>query len=158
MSKNSRNNQSSQDNDPCEEQWVSKNEILKKYDVSDRNLTYWRGIGKIRYKNVRNRTFYIESDVAAMAEKQKKPKTYFGIRKPYFPKKLKDIDPVLGAVIIGLIYTVANGIELPHGPWYRIILYNWTFFFIIIIAIVYGGVKLMKYGWRGFFKNHKDPE
>jgi hypothetical protein len=152
MKRNSANKQIPRDIDPGQEIWVPKEEIIKKYGVRDRTLTYWRGEEKIRYKTIRNRTYYIEDDVREMVEKQNRPKKYFGIRKTYIIKKLKNLDPVLGAVILGGGYALANGLKSATGPWWTFIIYNFVFCLTLTIGLIYGIVKLIKYCIRRYLK------
>lgn len=158
MKKNSSNNHSPDENDPDKEKWVPKKEIMKKYKVRDRTLTYWRGRGKIRYINVKNRTYYIEDEVRVMVEKQNRPKKYFGIRKTYLIRKLKNIDPVLAAVVLGLAFAFANGLDFSNRVWWIFLLKNGVFSFTLLVGIIYGTVKLIIFTWNRFFNVDKPKE
>jgi len=155
MKQNPSNLQSSEDSELNQEPWVPKNEIMKKYNVSERKLTYWRGKGKISYQNIRNRTFYKESEVHAMVEKQNQPKKYLGIRKAYIIRKLKNIDPVLSAMVLGLLNAWAIGLN-SNSNVFLFMLYNTAFSMIMIVGIIYYTIKLIKYTWRQLFRKRKD--
>ena len=148
------NQPSSKGANPNQEKWVSKKEIQKRFKVSDRNLTYWRGLGKISYKKIRNRTYYIASEIQAMVKKQSRPKKFVGIRKVYIKRKLDSMDAVLGVAIIALVYLWIHGVDFSVRPWWVIILDNGEVAIVLSVCLVYGLVRLIIYLWRRHFRKN----
>src|SRR4051812_25880615 len=94
------NQPSPSNSDPGQVNWISKAEVKALFPVSDRTLKYWRDEKKVKFKTVRNRTFYVESDVRAEFEKYKRPKKFLGMRHSTVKRKIRTINYVLGMVLL----------------------------------------------------------
>ena len=133
--------------DPGQEKWISKAEVKALFPVNDRTLKYWSDEKKVRFKTVRNRTFYIESDVRAQFELYKRPKKFLGMRHSTVKRKIRAINYVLGMVILALGWAIFTGIDLT-GPWWNIVMHNFFLALVLSIALIYGIVKLIQYIWK----------
>lgn len=133
--------------DPGQEKWISKAEVKDLFPVNDRTLKYWRDQKKVRFKTIRNRTYYIESDVRAAFEKYNRPKKFLGMRHSIVKRKIRSINYVLGMVILAISWAFFTGIELT-GPWYNMILSNFFLALVLFIALIYGIVQLIRYIWK----------
>jgi hypothetical protein len=147
-----------------QEEWIPKEKILEIFPtLKDRTLTEWRSDKKIRYKiarykNIKNYSWYIESEVRAMVEHQDRPKKYPRSRAKYIPKKLANIDKGV-LVLVGLL-----GLFLAYfsPPWgnktfsrFEVLL---PFYVTGFFLVIYWLVKLIRYTRKRFFHREENNQ
>ena len=97
---------SSSDQNPGKEVWLSREEVLKRFNIPDRTLKYWRDEKKIIFKKVRNSIYYLESSITAKSKKYSRPKKFLGMR--YAKKRaLVSMNPVLAIDILAVAFWFA---------------------------------------------------
>jgi hypothetical protein len=138
---------------PDQEKWISGEEVLKLFNITDRQLKYWRDTGKIVFKTIRKRSFYVESSVRAQVEKTEKPKKYWRFKSL---KDLRTIDPPLVLLIVAACLLLANGFQNTEVllAW---LIYNWAPVLLITTALLWYLTRLIIYIYKRFFeKEEKD--
>lgn len=133
---------------PEEEPWLSKDEIMKLFDVTDRQLVHWRTHNKIIFKTVKNRTFYKASSVQAQMKKTKRPKKYWRFKSL---RKSRTIDPPLGILIVAVIFLLPAGFKHTNN-WIAWMFYNWASIFLTFIALGIYLFRLLLYTYKRLFE------
>src|SRR5690348_363766 len=136
--------------DPGQEIWLSKEEVMKRYKVTDRQLEYWRDIGRVRYKKIKHRTYYLETEIQAQVKLLARPKKFLFIRKDLLGIKIRRIDPPLAILIVASCFLLSDGLRV-KAPWQFWIIYNWPSIELILVALIWYLVRLIKYTWKRLF-------
>jgi hypothetical protein len=143
--------------DSGQETWLSKEEVMKRYNVSDRQLEYWRrDRGKIRYKKINHLTYYVESEIQEQVKLLARPKKFIFIRKNLIGEKLRTIDPPLVLLLVAACLLLANGFQNTEVllAW---LIYNWAPVFLIATALLWYLIRLIIYFYKRYFeKDEKD--
>jgi hypothetical protein len=148
-------NQSSSDNpDSGEEKWISTKEVLKIFPISGRTLKHWRDTKQIKFKTIRKRSFYIESNIRLRVEEYSQPKKFLGMRKSSLEKKLRSIDIVLGiGIVVFLFWFVTKPLNSSDPYTFKDI--SFGFKMILGICVFYGFLRLVIFLWKKFFRKKK---
>ena len=157
MKENSLDQPMAENPDPGQETWLSKEEVMERYKVTDRQLEYWRDIGRIRYQKIKHLTYYLESEIQKQAKKQARPKKFLFIRKALFGKKVRDIDPPLALLIVAAFYLLLNALW-GTDHWELWLIHNSTSIFLILIALCWYLIRLLVYIYRRFFEKEEEED
>ena len=138
--------------DPNPEKWVTKYEILKQFRITERQLKYWRDTKKIRSKTIKQRTFYIVSDVQLQAKSIVRPRRFLGIDIDESEKKLRNIDSILFLLILAFAFAMNNGVHFsPH--FFTLITINFPVSYFIIHALILAIRRTIKFLSKNRFKH-----
>jgi hypothetical protein len=132
-----------------EEIWISKEEVMNRYGITDRQLEYLRDEKKVRYRVPKDRrtSFYIESDIQKQARWMTRPKKSTAVRIETIQKKLRTIDPPFGILLIALCCAFLFGIK-SFPFWWGWLIVNYPTSFLLLIVLIWYLTRLIKYIYK----------
>jgi hypothetical protein len=130
-----------------QEKWISREEALKLFNISDRTLRYWKESKKIQFKTIRQRSVYSERSVRAQVQKTEKPKKYWRFKSL---TELRTIDPPLALLIVAACFLFVNGSE--GNSLLAWVFFNWSSVLLIITAFIWYFIRFIIYFYKRFFE------
>ena len=135
--------------DPDQEIWLSRDEVLELFPVTERQLKYWRDTDKIEFETRRKRSFYLESSVREQVERSKAQKKSWTLRDVL---ELRTIDPPIAIIIVAVGYFFLDDFSFAD-PLLVSVIKKWPSIELLIIALGWYFVRWIKYIYKRRLKS-----